>query len=91
MKLTPCSLPEHDSSEPVSQSSADVKVVDYGREMESCGSGVESTQTLLGTRIRELECYLLNSFSRNNEDREKLIDCGYSAKLWENVRENYFF
>lgn len=88
MKLTSCSLPDHDSSEPVSQSSTDVKVVDYGREVASLESGVESTQTLLGTRIRELESYLLNSFSRNSDDREKLIDCGYSAKLWENVRDN---
>lgn len=81
-----CSLPEHDSSE----SSTDVKVTDteYVREVDSYGSSVHGTQTELGTRMRELESYLMNNFSRNSDDREKLIGCGYSARFWENVREN---
>ena len=40
---------------------------------------------MLASRMRELENHLLQSLPRNASDREKLIESGYSAKLWEEV------
>ena len=40
---------------------------------------------MLASRMRELENHLVLSLPRNASDREKLIENGYSAKLWEEV------
>ena len=47
---------------------------------------VSGSETVLEVRVQGLESYLLNNFSRNSSDREKLTECGYSSLLWEKVR-----
>ncbi len=39
----------------------------------------------LSLRVFELERYLDN-FSRNAEDKKQLLKCGYSDRLWEEVK-----
>ena len=38
----------------------------------------------LELRVRELDDYL-ESLPRNTEDRQRLEECGYSNKLWDEV------
>ena len=54
----------------------------------SSDSTVRETEVVLEVRMKGLESYLLTNFPRNISDREKLIECGYSALLWEKVRES---
>ena len=50
------------------------------------GSGaVTSMEMILQGRVRELDKYLYESLPRNRSDREKLLECGYSPKLWDEV------
>lgn len=46
---------------------------------------VTSMETILQERVRALDNYLYESLPRNRSDREKLLECGYSAKLWDEV------
>lgn len=38
----------------------------------------------LEARVKELDCFL-DAIPRNSEDKCKLIECGYSSSLWEEV------
>ena len=49
-------------------------------------STVSSTEAALEDRVQGLQSYLLTNFPRNSSDRERLIECGYNALLWDKVR-----
>ena len=42
-------------------------------------------RTVAESRIDLFENHLLHVFPRNSLDRRKLIECGYSERLWEQV------
>ena len=54
-----------------------------------CGTGeagnTDELKKVLEERMRKFDDYLLQSLPRNLSDRETLMECGYSQKLWDDV------
>ena len=50
------------------------------------GEGEEAEKSALGVRMAHLECYI-EQLPRNVEDRRKLMDHGYSERLWDQVSQ----
>ena len=59
-----------------------------GDREEGGGGGEEadSEKSALGVRMASLECYI-EQLPRNVEDRRKLMDHGYSQRLWDQVSQ----
>ena len=53
-------------------------------EKEEEETGDSSVQFLLSERERQFEEYIL-SLARNKQDCERLLECGYSKQLWNEV------